>query len=247
MEKDTGFYSLIIEKVKECGEILKNADENKSEKEKSDGSLVTKYDLLVDEKLTNDLKSICNIPVLSEEHKEELTDTYFVIDPIDGTHNFINGLEYYGIMVAYVENNVTVFSVVHIPMLNKTFTAYKGKGAYLNGKQIHVRKNEKRFFGATNVDTEISMQNIQKLLKSSKYYFEFRLFFCVCVPIPYIASGNLDFNIYAVSCGLWDILTTALILEEAGGYIEYTKIGENKYQILAGTKEACEAIKETLQ
>ena len=69
----------------------------------------------------------------------------------------------------------------------------------------------------------------------------------MCVPIPYIASGNLDFNIYAGSCGLWDILTTALILEEAGGYIEYTKIGENKYQILAGTKEACEAIKETLQ
>jgi len=241
------FYNKIIQKVIECGEILKNPEENKMEKEKPDGSLVTKYDLLIDEKLTNELKAICNIPVFSEEHKEELSDTYFVIDPIDGTHNFIFGLEYFGIMVAYVEKNVTVFSVIHLPMLNKTFTAYKGKGAFLNGKPIQVRKTGKRILGATNVDTDIAINNIQKLLKNEKYIFEFRSFFCACVPIPYIASGNLDFNIYAGSCGLWDILTTALILEEAGGYIEYEEYEKNKFKIISGTKEACEIIKETLK
>lgn len=247
MEKNKEFYDLIIEKVKECGEILKNAGEDKGEKEKPDGSLVTKYDLLIDEKLTKELKAIYNIPVFSEEHKEELSDTYFVIDPIDGTHNFIFGLEYFGIMVAYVENNITMFSVIHLPILNKTFTAYKGKGAFLNGKQIHVRKSGKRLLGATNVDTEYAMQSIQKLLNNKDYIFEFRALFCACVPIPYIASGNLDFNIYAGSCGLWDVLTTGLILEEAGGYIEYEEYDNHKYKIISGTKEACEIIKKSLQ
>lgn len=247
MKKDISFYNSIIEKVKECGEILKNPEENKNETSKSDGSLVTKYDLLIDKKLTTELKSIYDIPVFSEEHKETFADTYFVIDPIDGTHNFINGLEYFGIMVAYVENNITMFSVVHLPMLNKTFTAYKEKGAYLNGEKIHVRKSGTRLLGATNVDNKIALENIQKLLKNDNYYFEFRSFFCACIPNPYIASGNLDFNIYNGPCGLWDILTTSLILEEAGGYIEYEQIGENRFEIISGTKEACKIIKEILK
>ena len=156
MKIDDNCFDIIIEKVKECGEILKNADKNKQAVEKEDGSLVTRYDLLIDSILTKELKSICNIPVLSEEHKEKIGNTYFIIDPIDGTHNFNSGLEFFGIMLGYVENNELLFSVIHLPMLAKTYTAYKGKGAFLNGSKITVRKSTNRFLGVTNIEEDIA-------------------------------------------------------------------------------------------
>lgn len=247
MEKDENFYNTIIEKVKECGQILKTAGLDKSPTEKADGSLVTKYDLLIDEKLTKELKEIYNIPVLSEEHKEELSDTYFILDPIDGTHNFNSGLEYFGIMLGYVENNEIQFSVINLPILDKTYVAYKGKGAFLNGEKIQVRKSTNRLLGTTNIAQDEALNNIQKLVHNGKYKFEFRTLYCACVPMPYIASGNLDFNIYYGPCGLWDIIIPGLILNEAGGICEYIDYGENIYEIISGTKEACEIIKEILK
>lgn len=247
MEKDIEFYNTIIEKVKECGEILKSADLDKSPAEKKDGSLVTKYDLLIDKKLTTELKKIYNIPVFSEEHEENFSNTYFVIDPIDGTHNFNSGLDYFGIMVAYVENNETLFSVIHLPVLNKTYTAYKGKGAYLNGEKICVRKSTNRLLGVTNVGQDRALENIKKLIHNSNYKFEFRSFYCACVPMPYIASGNLDFNIYVGPCGLWDIIVPGLILQEAGGYLEYKEYEPNKFEIISGTKESYDIIKSILK
>ena len=247
MEKNINFYNAIIETVKQCGELLKSADADKSTTVKTDGSLVTKYDLLIDSKLTSELKSMYNIPLFSEEHKEEYSDTYFVIDPIDGTHNFNSGLEYFGIMVAYVEHSVTIFSVIHLPLLNKTYTAYKGKGAYLNGEKIHVRKSTNRLLGVTNISQNLALKNIQKLIQNDEYIFEFRTFYCACVPMPYIASGNLDFNIYSGPCGLWDIIIPALVLEEAGGYVEYKEYEKNKFEIISGTKEACSIIKKILE
>lgn len=128
-------FNQVLKLVKECGDLLRSVDREKDIKEKKDGSLVTKYDLMLDEKLTNGLKQIINCSVLSEEHKEKLGSTYFVIDPIDGTHNFSRGFECFGIMVALVENKKTLFSIVELPMLYKTYTAIKGQGAYLNRRK----------------------------------------------------------------------------------------------------------------
>ena len=133
-------FNQVLKIVKECSEILKNAKNDKQEENKKDGSLVTKYDMLIDKKLTEELKKVINCPVLSEEHEENIGDTYFVIDPIDGTHNFSRNFECFGIMVAYVENKTTIFSIVDMPMLEKTYTAIKGKGSYKNDERIYVEQ-----------------------------------------------------------------------------------------------------------
>ena len=230
----------IIELVKECGEILKNATMEKEAHEKKDGSLVTKYDLMIDEKLTKGLKEMYgDIPVLSEEHEENLNDTYFVIDPIDGTHNFNAGLEYFGVMLAYIEKNETKFSVIYLPVLDKLFVAMKGKGAFLNGERLKLNRNiddeQIRFTGCTNLGNKRVLENISKLTNNGEYKFEFRSFYCSCVPVPYVAAGILDFNIFWGPCGLWDIIAPKLILEEAGGLLEYQKIGEGQYEIISGS------------
>ena len=115
--------------VKECSAIIeeKYNEVDKRVKEKDDGSLVTEYDIIVDNKLTEGLKQIINIPVLSEEHEENIEKTYFIIDPIDGTHNFNIGYECFGIMVALVNNKQTIFSIIELPKMRKTFWAINGK------------------------------------------------------------------------------------------------------------------------
>lgn len=235
-------FNQTLKIVKECGNILEEVDYEKEIKIKEDGSLVTKYDLMLDAILSKKLKEIKNIPVLSEEHYEELGDTYFVIDPIDGTHNFSRGLEYFGIMVALVEKNQTVFSIVELPLLNKTYTAIKGQGAFLNGNKITVREIGERFIGNTTMQTDEMIHWITKLNKSA-YKFEFRSWYCACVPLCYIASGNIDFNIHYGAMGIWDTLVPQLILEEAGGVCEVTKYNDNTYKVIAGSKEAVSVIK----
>lgn len=242
----------VISLVKECGEILKNATMEKEAHEKKDGSLVTKYDLMIDEKLTKGLKDkYGDIPVLSEEHEENLNDTYFVIDPIDGTHNFNIGLEYFGIMLAYIEKNEVKFSIINLPILDKLFIAIKDKGAFLNGERIRISENEdynkKRFIGCVNIDKGIVKEKVEKLLNCDEYKFEFRAYYCSCVPNPYVAAGILDFNVYWGACGLWDIIAPALIVTEAGGMLEYRKIGEGQYEIISGTKTAFKRIKDILE
>lgn len=237
----------VLKLVKECGEILKNAKNDKKEENKEDGSLVTKYDILIDKKLTEGLKKIIDCPVLSEEHKEDIKNNYFVIDPIDGTHNFSRGFECYGIMVAYVENNITLFSIVNMPILNKTYTAIKGKGAFLNNDKISVRKKTgDRLIGNTNLSKPICIEYLTKMM-NSKYNFEFRCIYAACVPLCYVASGNFDFSIQTGGLGIWDIVAPKLILEESGGVCEVTKYDETKYSIIAGNREVVNIIKEVIK
>lgn len=231
--------------VKECSKILQKAGKDRDGQDKNDGSLVTKYDLAIDKKLTEGLKKIINCPVLSEEHKEIIENTYFVIDPIDGTHNFSRGFECFGIMLAYVENGETVFSIIDLPELNKTYTAIKGKGAFLNGDRIYVRKTGNRLIGNTNLSKPICIDYLKKMM-NSKYNFEFRCIFAACVPICYVANGIFDFSIQTGGLGIWDIIAPKLILEEAGGVCEVSKYNETKYSIIAGNKEVIEIIKNTI-
>jgi len=237
-------FNKTLELVKECGDILKDVDYEKETVAKEDGSLVTKYDLLVDKKLTEGLKQIADYPVLSEEHEENLGNNYFIIDPIDGTHNFNAGYESFGIIVAYIENEETLFSIVHCPVLDKTYTAIKGEGAYLNGKRIFVRENKpKRLIGTCGISIE-GLEIINKLI-SSKEKIDLRSIFSV-EEYCKVASGIFDFCIYHKE-GLWDFIGPKLIIEEARGILRHKKLNGDKYQIIAGTQKAVEIIGQITQ
>jgi fructose-1,6-bisphosphatase/inositol monophosphatase family enzyme len=67
------------------------------------------------------------------------------------------------------------------------------------------------------------------------------------VPLCYVASGNFDFSLCYAGMGSWDIIAPQLIIEEAGGICEITKYSENKYSIIAGSKETVTIIKEIIK
>ena len=229
--------------VKKCGDILKNVDFEKEATVKKDGSLVTKYDLMLDKKLTEGLKEIANYPVFSEEHTEECGDTYFIIDPIDGTHNFNSGLEFFGIIVAFVQNKETQFSIVHLPLLDKTFTAIKGHGAYLNDKKrISVRKSTNKLVGSCDITID-TLDAIHNIINSGEN-IDLRSIYCTGLEVSYIANGCLDFLFLKNSGFEWDFIGPKLILEEAGGILKFVELSNGGYSVIAGTKEAVEIIEK---
>ena len=239
-------FNKTLEIVKECGEIVKHANKEKDTKIKEDGSFVTKYDLLVDEKLTKGLKQIVDCSIYSEEHKEEQKETYFIIDPIDGTHNFNSGFELYCIMVGFVRNDEVLFNIIYAPSLDKMFTAIKGKGAFLNDKKISMKTPEKHLLGFVNISTLENIDCTRKLM-ASELDIELRSIYCTGLTMCYIASGAFDFLCIPGEVKLWDIIPGKLILEEAGGTIKYKKREDGNYNIIAGNKEVVDMIEEVTQ
>lgn len=245
MEDINQLFDKTLTLVKECGEILKNViNEEKDKQIKADGSIVTKYDLMIDKKLSQELKEIANCSVLSEEHIEELEDTYFVIDPIDGTHNFDIKWEFFGIMVSYVLEKETMFSIIYMPMLNHLCTAIKGKGAYLNGKKVNVKKITDRLVGGCPV-TKNNLEAITKILESTEN-IELRSLFCMAAEQTYVTSGIFDFAFSKNTGSIWDFVATELIIKEAGGIMKLKKLDNGRYNAIYGSKEAVEKVENII-
>lgn len=231
--------------VKECGEVLKNAiKEEKESQIKKDGSIVTKYDLMIDTKLTQELKKIANCSVLSEEHEEDLGNTYFVIDPIDGTHNFDIKWEFFGIMVSYVLEKETMFSIIYLPMLNTICTAIKGKGAYLNGKRVYIKNMTDRLVGGCPV-TKNNLESITQILNSEEN-IELRSLFCMAAEQTYVTTGVFDFAFSKNTGSIWDFVATELMIKEAGGIMKLKKLENGKYNAIYGSKEAVEKVESII-
>lgn len=238
-------FDKTLELVKECEEILRLAlMKEKESKIKADGSIVTEYDLMIDKKLSETLREIGNCPVLSEEHEENLGDTYFVIDPIDGTHNFDMKWDFFGIMVSYVKEKETIFSIVSLPMLNCICTAFKGKGAYLNGKRVFVKKATDRLIGGCPVSRN-NLESITKLLNSNENV-ELRSLFCIAAEQTYVTSGIFDFAFSVNTGSIWDFVATELMIKEAGGIMKLKKLENEKYNVIYGSKEAVEKVENIL-
>ncbi len=238
-------YNQTLNLVKECGELLKTViNKEKKSKIKSDGSIVTEYDLLIDKKLSENLHKIGNCPILSEEHKEDIGNTYFVIDPIDGTHNFSIALDFFGIMVSYIFEKTTMFSIIYLPMLNSICTAIKGKGAFLNDERVYVKKSNDRLVGGCPVSKN-NLESIRRILNSEEN-IELRSLFCMAAEQTYVASGILDFAFSQNTGSIWDFVATELIIKEAGGIMKLKKLENGKYNAIYGSRDAVEKIENII-
>ncbi len=101
--------------------------ENSQISEKSDNSLVTKFDLIIENELIQYFKENGFENIISEENNSELLryDQYLTIDPIDGTRNFINGINKVVIMVSFIKNNKSIFSIIYDPVKNNFYHSFK--------------------------------------------------------------------------------------------------------------------------
>ncbi|MBE5742353.1 MAG: inositol monophosphatase [Clostridiales bacterium] len=227
MEKD--FTKIVTPIIKSAGEIMIGAHNVEILDVKSgDVNFVTEYDVKVQNFLVENLKkAFPNATFIAEENLSDgnfnTAELCFIIDPIDGTTNFIKDYKLSAISIGCYKNGVGIFGAVLNPYSNELYTAEKGKGAYLNGNKICVSKkdfNESIFaFG--------SSPYYKAELGEKTFSIAKNLFFS-CTDIRRSGSAALDFCHLAVGridlffeCRLspWDYAAGAIILQEAGGKV----------------------------
>lgn len=215
----------IIEVVKQAGEIYKSAAGDLGIKNKGSAvNLVTEYDKKIQDFLFSELsKIIPDCSFLGEEGdgNKELADGYcFIIDPIDGTTNFIKGFQHSAISVGLAKDKELIIGVVMDPDLDNIYYAEKGKGAYLNDERIHVSdcdmQNSLVLFGTCPYEHELAKKTFE--LTEQVFYecVEIRRGGSAALDICYVAAGKADL-FYELILRPWDFAGATVILKEAGG------------------------------
>ncbi len=215
----------ITEIVKEAGKIIHSAhnQENTVTAKEGKKNFVTKYDVAVQEFLFKELgKAFPDAQFIGEEGENDFsTDGLrFIIDPIDGTTNFMQDYRCSCISVALCNNNDVIAGVVYNPYTDELFSAEKGKGANLNGNRIKVSERPLSdglaLFGTSPYHPENTDETFALLRKVFDFSRDIR------------RSGSAAYDICTVACGRcevffekglqpWDIAAGTLILKEAGG------------------------------
>ena len=205
---------------------------------KGPGDFVTMTDKKVEEILIEELrKARPKYSVLSEEigeiKNDDSEDFKWIIDPIDGTSNFLHGIPHFAISLALENKKEIICAIVFDPIKNEIFSAEKGNGAYLNNQRMRVsaRKKLKDCLIVTggprqnHQNKEVCMEEYKKF--SSKVLIPIRKMGSASLDMAYVAAGRCD-GFWQRNLNYWDIAAGVLLVKEAGGYVTDFS-GKDKY------------------
>ncbi|MDJ0640160.1 MAG: inositol monophosphatase family protein [Paracoccaceae bacterium] len=182
--------------------------------------------------------------IFGEEHDDKFGTSGFdwVIDPIDGTTNFVNGIPAWTIVLAGVASNKTELGVIHDPNFGETFAAQRGRGATLNGAPMQVASGIGLESGTVSVGYSNRVEAahvvpvIADLVARGALYHRNA---SGALSLAYVAAGRM-LGYVEEHMNAWDCLAGQLMIEEAGGVIEDQDAGEMIRQggrVVAGTSE----------
>ena len=249
----------LIKIIKKAGKILKKGYySNKNVTFKAKKDLVTKYDVAVENYLKKKFsKKFKEFNIIAEESDNTLIEfnNSIIIDPIDGTTNFVNGVPHTAISVGVYKDKKPYLAIVYNPILDELYEAKIGKGAYLNGKKLEVSKEENfqkaliatgfPYSSGTNSDDLNDV--IKKLKDILPLCQDIRRLGSASIDLCMVAKGTFE-GYYEMNLKAWDVSAGILILTEAGGTVstidgsEY-KLFEDKYIVATNGKIHNELIK----
>ncbi|MBI2654728.1 inositol monophosphatase [Candidatus Woesearchaeota archaeon] len=203
--------------------LLKYYGKKEFVRQKSNKSLVATADLEANKVIIKIIKKhYPNHSILSEEtgFENNKSDYKWVIDPLDGTHNFLHQIPFFGTSIALEHKNEIMLGVIIFPVLDITAIAEKGKGAFLNEKRIKV--SSKKYLDHSFIMIEFSYskrkEKIDFLEKLVHKTIDVRNFGCAIYGLLLIACGRCD-GFVILTTNEWDIAAGFLIVEEAGGRV----------------------------
>lgn len=249
----------LIKIIKKAGKILKKGYySNKDVTFKAKKDLVTKYDVAVENYLKKKFsKKFKEFNIIAEESDNTTIEfnNSIIIDPIDGTTNFVNGVPHTAISVGVYKDKKPYLAIVYNPILDELYEAKIGKGAYLNGKKLEVSKEENfqkaliatgfPYSSGTNSDDLNDV--IKKLKDILPLCQDIRRLGSASIDLCMVAKGTFE-GYYEMNLKAWDVSAGILILTEAGGTVstidgsEY-KLFEDKYIVATNGKIHDELIK----
>ena len=215
--------------IRDFGEV-----ENLQIHSKSIGDFVTNADLKVEKNLLETLKYYYpHFTYISEEFGELKGDeNIIVIDPIDGTSNFIHGIPHVSIVIAKIINDEVTDGIIYNPILNEFFWSSKGKGAWCNDRRLRV--SNRSLLSECLIGTGLPFGNsiyknylseIDEILRATA---GIRRLGSAGLDLAYVAGGKLD-GFWEKDINLWDISAGVLLVKEAGGKV--SKINGDKWSI----------------
>ena len=203
---------------------------------KGPGDYVTASDKKVEKVLIEELlKARPNYSILSEEIGEIKNDESFkwIIDPIDGTSNFLHGIPHFAISIGLEHNGEIVCGIVYDPIKDEMFLAEKGNGSYMNNQRMRVSNRTKLrncivFSGGPRHKSENKELIFEEYKKfSSKVNIAIRKFGSASLDMAYVAAGRCD-GFWQRDLSYWDIAAGIVLVKEAGGFVTDFK-GNNEY------------------
>ena len=209
--------------IRDFGEI-----ENLQVSTKAPGDFVSSADKRTEKILIEELqKGHPDYGILTEEsgtiNKANVSKRW-VIDPIDGTMNFLNGIPQFAISVGYEENKEIKCGVIFNPVTNELFCAEKGNGAFLNNSRIRV-SNKKKIKDSILVTggPKQASKNKEKIfseyVRISEKVSNIRKFGSAALDMAFVACGRFD-GYWQRELNYWDIAAGIIIIKEAGGFID---------------------------
>jgi len=203
---------------------------------KGPGDFVTASDKKVEKILIEELqKARPNYSVLSEEIGEINNDQSFkwIIDPIDGTANFLHGIPHFAISIGLEHDNQIICGIIYDPIKDEMFVAEKGNGSYLNNQRLRVSSRKRLkdciiFTGGPkkeSKDRELTFKEYDNF--SSKVLIPIRKLGSASLDMAYVAAGRCD-GFWQRNLNYWDIAAGIILIKEAGGFVTDFH-GENEY------------------
>ena len=210
--------------IRDFGEI-----ENLQVSTKGPSDFVTSSDKRTEKIIIEELqKAHPDYGIITEESgviNKSNTSNRWIIDPIDGTVNFLNGVPQFAISVGYEEDGEIKCGVIFDPIKNEFFSAEKGNGAYLNNSRIRV--SNKRVFkdallvtGGPQYSSQIKEKIFSEFEKVARVVPHIRKFGSAALDISYVACGRFD-GYWQREINYWDIAAGIIILKEAGGFVDF--------------------------
>ena len=222
--------------IRDFGEV-----ENLQVKKKGPKDFVTKTDKRVEKILVEELeKSKKNYSFITEETgiiNRPDKDNFWIIDPIDGTTNFLHGIPHFAISIALKRKNEITTGLIFDPIKNEMFYAEKNVGSFFNNRRIRVSKKielEDCLFATNHEGATHSKLNL-------------RYTGCAALDLAYVANGRFD-GYFHNNINIWDIAAGVLIVNEAGGKInDINKFDINSINIRASNNNIHNKMLENLK
>ena len=217
----------LIAVVRRAGDMIRDAHDIEKDTHEKNGAadLVTKYDVAVQAFLQRELLALVpEADFLGEEGEHETLDKpwVFVVDPIDGTTNFVRHMHHSNIAVALVHEGCVAYGVVYNPFTEEMFAARRGGGAFLNGHPIHVSDRDMShaitLCGSTIYDRRFTDRSFSLMRRLYDLGLDFRRFGSAELDVCYVACGRAEV-FFECRLSPWDYAAGSLILTEAGGKI----------------------------
>jgi len=222
--------------IRDFGEVEKLQVSKKGPRD-----FVTKTDRHVEkiliEELSNTKKNYSFITEETGTIKNKDKENIWIIDPIDGTTNFLHGIPHFAICIAHQSKNEILSGLIFDPIKDEMFFAEKDKGAFLNNQRLRVSKKN-------SLDECLFSSNHEGLKFSN---LNMRCSGSAALDLAYVASGRLD-GFFQNKINLWDVAAGALLIKEAGGIVnDIDKFHINKIDIKASSDAISDKMLQKLE